>query len=114
MLADELTKRLLPFERVRSLLHALTGLDMTGFDDPDSIREIGFSPAAVGSETRKARELIGDAGRLIPIIQLADDSLEESMQQAASGGGDGADCADGVNFFAYQDDTQLRPAFFAR
>ena len=97
VLADELTKRLLPFERVLSLLHVLTGLDMTGFDDPVSIRENGFAPLAVASETRKARQLIGDDGRLIPIIQLADDSLDESMQQAAAGG------ADGVNFFVYQD-----------
>lgn len=97
VLADELSKRVLPFARVRSLLHALTGLDMAGFDDPVSICETGFAPSAVASETRKARQLIGDAGRLIPIIQLADDSLEESMQQAASGG------ADGINFFVYQD-----------
>jgi len=97
VLADELTKRLLPFERVLLLLHALTGLDMTGFKDPDAIRERGFSPTAVASETRKARQLIGDDRRLIPIIQLADDSLDESMQQAAAGG------ADGVNFFVYQD-----------
>jgi hypothetical protein len=107
VLADELSKRLLPFERVQSLLRALTGLDMTGFDDPDSIRERGFAPSAVASETRKARQLIDDAGRLIPIIQLVDERLDESIQQAASGG------ADGVNFFVYQDDTQLRPASFA-
>jgi hypothetical protein len=108
VLADELSKRLLPFERVHSLLHALTGLDMAGFTDPDSIRERGFAPSAVASETRKARQMIGDAGRLIPIIQLKDECLDESMQQAAAGG------ADGVNFFVYQDDTQLRPASFAR
>lgn len=57
-----------------------------------------FTPREVGQQVRLARERIADQASLAPIIQLADDRLEETIELARVGG------ADGLDFYRYRPD----------
>ncbi len=63
-------------------------------------------PEAVGSETRRARELIGADKELAPIIYIDDPEMAVTAQQVRAGG------ATGINFFVYKDawESMTRPA----
>ena len=69
---------------------------MTGITSPKDILN-GLSPKSIGNETQKARAAISGGGQLVPILQLDDDMLAESIAEAEKAG---ADC---INFFVYQD-----------
>ena len=96
VIARELGKSLLPMNRAISLISSITGIEMTGIASPDDILN-GLSPQSIGNETQKARATISGSGQLVPIIQLDDERLTESIAEAEKAG------ADGINFFLYQD-----------
>ena len=96
VIARELGKSILPIDRAISLISSITGIEMTGIVSPDDILN-GLSPKSIGNETQKARAAISGSGQLVPIIQLDDDLLAESITEAEKAG------ANGINFFMYQD-----------
>ena len=96
VIARELGKSLLPMDRAISLISSITGIEMTGINSPDDILN-GLLPKSIGNETQKARAAISGGGQLVPILQLDDDMLAESIAEAEKAG---ADC---INFFVYQD-----------
>ena len=53
----------------------------------------GFSPGAVASETARARAILDDTTRLIPIVWIDDEALAETVAGGKAAG------ADGINFF---------------
>ncbi|HET7770772.1 MAG TPA: hypothetical protein VFN74_18515 [Chloroflexota bacterium] len=55
-----------------------------------------FAPRDVGQQVRLARERLGGQASLVPILQLADERLEETMEAARLGG------AGGMDFFRYR------------
>ncbi len=77
-------------------LRTLTGLPIDPAMTLDHLDK-GLPPTAVAVETSKAKNLLGPKNLLIPIIQLADEALDESVKAVA------ASEADGVNFFLYED-----------
>ena len=79
-------------DRIR-LLSGLTGIELTGYEDPAVMRE-GLDVRLIREETRRARTMIGKR-RLVPIIELDDPSLEEAIGECMKGG------ADEVSFFVY-------------
>ena len=79
-------------DRIR-LLSGITGIELTGYEDPDVMRA-GLDVRLVCEETKRARVQIRDR-RLVPIIELDDPSLEEAIRQTMKGG------ADEVDFFVY-------------
>jgi len=56
----------------------------------------------VGMETNKARLMLGENSQLVPIIWLDDSQLNESVRAVINNG------ADGVAFFAYQEELEER------
>lgn len=77
-------------------LRMLTGLPIASSDTVEDI-DRGLSPTAVAVETTKAKNSLSERNLLIPIIQLADSELRESVEAVNRSG------ADGVNFFVYED-----------
>ncbi len=63
---------------------------LTGVDAPEDVLHEGFPPASLRSET------IYTHPRLMPILQLDDDKLAESLSAVRSSG------AEGAGFFVYQ------------
>lgn len=96
VIARELGKSILPMDRAISLISSITGIEMTGISSPDDILN-GLSPKSIRNETQKARTAISGSGQLVPILQLDDERLIESVAEAEKAG------ADGINFFMYQD-----------
>lgn len=103
-LANMLSARFLPPSSAVRLMASLTGLALDGFNSAADLLN-GLPPEAVGSEVRRARERLGADSALIPILQLDDPLLGESIQHPRQAG------ADGVNFFHYDDHwlDQARP-----
>jgi hypothetical protein len=95
-LVQEMGKKLIPEQQAIALLAGLTGLPI---HDAGSAAELfgGLSPQIVGYEVKQARKQVERTKQLIPIIQLDDDLLEESITEAKVAG------ADGINFFVYQE-----------
>ncbi|MBQ7059908.1 MAG: hypothetical protein IJM83_11535 [Firmicutes bacterium] len=79
-------------DRIR-ILSGLTGIELTGYEDPDVMRK-GLDVRLIREETNRARTMIGDR-KLVPIIELDDPDLEEAICEARKGG------ADEVSFFVY-------------
>ena len=96
VIAQELGKSLLPMDRAISLISSITGIEITEISSPDDILN-GLSPKSIGNETQKAKAAISDNDQLVPIIQLDDERLAESIAEAEKAG---ADC---INFFVYND-----------
>lgn len=66
------------------------------FSKTDSIRKEGFPPEIIGTETEKAVDLMGNPKKVMPIIQLEDDKLSESIRAVYDAK------AGGCGFFAYK------------
>ena len=95
-LVQEMGKKLLSEQQAIALLAGLTGLPINNSAAAAELFD-GLSPQVVGHEVRQARKQIGLSNQLIPIIQLDDDLLEESITEVKAAG------TDGINFFVYQD-----------
>ena len=76
------------------LISRLTGINLSGYKTIQDIQD-GLPVSCVQTETEKARALLGNSKALIPIIQLDDEFLEQSVDAVKSGG------ADGVAFFMF-------------
>lgn len=82
-----------------SRLGCVDGIEKyTGYELPESrdILKEGFSVSAVGLETGKAVELMGDGDRVMPIIYLEDENLKDCIREVH-----GAK-AGGCGFFVYK------------
>ena len=87
--------------RIR-LLSGITGLELTGYEDPEIMRQ-GLDVSLVREETRRARVM--SLGRtLAPIIEFDDPKLESAMENTRKGG------ADEISFFAYNSEILERQA----
>ena len=93
-------------EAVMAAVLAITGLADIVTDRKIAPIKKALPPAAVGHETKMARELIGDERKLIPIIYIDDPLIKETATSVKENG------ADGVSYFVYKDEFEkmVKPA----
>lgn len=76
------------------LVSTLTGINLSNYKTAEEILR-GLPVSCIQAETEKTRALLGKDKTLIPIIQIDDDHLVESIEAVRNGG------ANGVNFFLF-------------
>jgi len=97
-----LAKHLYSSPAAISIIAALCQLPLDGFGSAGDLLD-GLPPSVIGSEIRRVKSLLSTGvNQVIPIIQLDDDQLLQSVSGAVQAG------ADAINFFHYQEEWMMK------